>query len=191
MCSKFNLTFAMIIVLLFTVFLWRQGLAKSVIDPVPESSVLEQENVTDVYGYTEWELVGEEIEELQNSTFNGTINQATNGTFDNATDFENLEDVSSPPILSDEMCPHLLGILNVMPESLRNAFQGMRLGKAPVSDSCFKSRIQKCNDIPLGRTVCTRWYVVYGDFRYCCPLEDRLPVLETAENKIRCRCDTP
>ncbi|XP_066947001.1 uncharacterized protein [Macrobrachium rosenbergii] len=163
--------------------------------PVTKNTILDQDGgVTDEYGFAEWEIVGEEIELQENRTLSGTVNNSTDsgsGTSNNATDseFEELDDVSFPPVLSDEMCPHLLGILNEMPVGLRNAFHGMRMGKSPVSDSCFKSRIQNCSETAPGRSVCNRLYLVYGNYKYCCPLENRLPVLERAEKKIRCRCD--
>ncbi|XP_064095603.1 uncharacterized protein LOC135207702 [Macrobrachium nipponense] len=194
----------MIFGLLFASLFWSLSLGMTLPKPVTEkqetekpatqSTVLDQDGVTDEYGFTEWEIVGEVVELQGNGTLIGTVDNSTDsgvGTNNNATDFEfeELDDVSSPPVLSDEMCPHLLGILNEMPEGLRDAFHGMRMGKSAVSDSCFKSRVHNCSETALGRSVCNNLYVVYGNYKYCCPLEDRLPALERAENKIRCRCD--
>merc|ERR1712002_86419 len=114
----------------------------------------------------EWESVGELVNEPLD---------------DEAEEYEDeLEDVSDPPVLSDEMYPDLLDKLNEMSKSLEDSLDDVKFDEGP--EECYRSRHHRCRPAP---SLCPYPpYVVFRIFRFCCPSTQGQQISSRLRNPI-------
>ncbi|XP_064095608.1 uncharacterized protein LOC135207705 [Macrobrachium nipponense] len=103
---------------------------------------------------------------------------------------DQLEDASDPPTMSEEACLDVLMALDAGTSNVTSTMEALALEQdRRPRGRCYRSRDGPFIGIPGSQRFCYGpLYVVYGQYRYCCPNWYEHPIVTRRGRRIRCRC---
>ncbi|XP_066946171.1 uncharacterized protein [Macrobrachium rosenbergii] len=140
--------------------------------------------------YGQWGILGGSTQSDQGDSGWQTVGEVVEVKGPLVND-DQLEDSSDPPTVTEEVCLDILMALDTQASNVTSTMEALKLEQdRRPRGRCYRSR----DILPIGipgsrlRFCYGPLYVVYGQYRYCCPNWYEHPIVTIRGNRIRCRC---